>query len=106
MLTNPLKIGNNPIHFTFVDFGYSVEHLNKDKGNYYINYFYKCGNYPYSSINQNLKGEEGRKDELISICYILFDLSGEFLSWKHLNHNAPKYSQKLADYKKNLIQLK
>ena len=104
--TNPLKIGNNPIHFTFEDFRHSVEYLNKDKNNNYVNYFYKFGNYPYSSINQNLKGEVGRKDEFISLCYILFDLCGEFLAWKYLNYNDPKYSEKLVDYKKNLIRLK
>ena len=87
LLTNPLKIGNNPIHFTLIDFRYSVEYLNEDKNNNYINYFYKCGIYPYFSKSQNLNGEVGRKDEFIIKCYFLFDLCGEFLSWKYLNYN-------------------
>ena len=106
-LIKSIYIENEEIHFSLIDFGFSQIYLDNNKNHIKKNYKY-CGNYYYSSYNALSNGLISRKDDLISICYLILKISGVKLPWDSINLAKPgadtgiRYRIEIESCKKNL----
>ena len=88
LLFNPT--GNNKItnHITLIDFGFCETYVSK--GNLHLEKAQaprENGNIYYSSINALSGGPISRKDDIISLCYLLIDLY-KILPWAGINWDS------------------
>ena len=70
---NPKKIEEEIIHFVFIDFGWSTPYRNYE-GEHLppCHQLRKCGNFQNSSLNALEGNPISRKDDIISLVYLLF----------------------------------
>ena len=102
-LTEAKVINSKVIHFALIDFGFVVRFKNED------NYHYepsgrlkKCGNYFYASQNSLPDGPVSRKDDLLSVIYLLFNWCCD-CPWKNIYYENPeKLRKEILEIKKNV----
>ena len=86
-LREPKIIFGELVHFCLADFGWSIKYLN-DKGEHLkeADSLIACGNYYYASINALEGLPISRRDDLESLCYLLYDMcNGGKFPWKNIN---------------------
>ena len=94
----PLNINNHFFNFILIDYGLSVEFIDENNKHNSKYQKYKCGNYYYASIKE-LEGQEiGRKHDLISLLYIIFNWISP-VPWCNVPY-SDKYPEKLLEIKK------
>lgn len=99
LLDNPIKYNNFVSNITLIDYGYCVKYINNEGSHLsQQNSPKKHGNIYYASINSLEGNAISRKDDIISLCYLLIDLINGPLPWSNLS----------TDYKskKKTIKLK
>lgn len=86
LLDNPIKYNNFVSNISLIDYGYCVKYINNEGSHLsQQNSPKKHGNIYYASIN-SLKGNAiSRKDDIISLCYLLIDLINGPLPWSNLS---------------------
>ena len=100
-LIKPALLENKKIHLTIIDYGLSYKYIDNNGKHLKINYK-TCGNYFYASNNVLSGGLISRKDDIISLFYIMLKLAGNELPWesKKINEHPDK------DYKKKMLKAK
>ena len=71
MLRKDIEINANILHFCFIDFGFSMKYGDTNGIHYEADQMKNCGNYYYASINALETNTVSRKDDIISIIYML-----------------------------------
>lgn len=106
LLFNP--VGNNKIinHITLTDFGFCETYVKKDNLHLQKNQPPRSNeNMYYSSINALSGGPINRKDDIISLCYLLIDLYKE-LPWTGINGDSngkKEIIRKKLEYPPNVL---
>ena len=80
-LIKPALLEDKIIHLTIIDFGLSYKYIDNNGKHLKINYK-TCGNYFYASNNVLSGGLISRKDDIISLFYIMLKLAGNELPWE------------------------
>ena len=80
-LIKPALLENKKIHLTIIDYGLSYKYIDNNGKHLKINYK-TCGNYFYASNNVLSGGLISRKDDIISLFYIMLKLAGNELPWE------------------------
>ena len=100
-LNTPQEKYGKLIHFSLSDFGFSVQFQNQEGIHYEpCSKLQRCGNFYYASINALEGNPVSRKDELISIVYIILVLCIGEPPWKYIGGN------KQNEYRKNILNFK
>ena len=103
-LFEPIKINNNTLDFILIDFGFSIKYI--DEKGFHIKksdkIYRKCGNSYFASIDEMKYNNIGRKDDLISIIYIMFNWISP-LPWSNLNRYLPLYHESLIESKEKFF---
>ena len=76
-LTQEKVINEDPLHFTLIDYGWSTPYREENKNHHTKDEWkrIKCGNFINANINA-LKGESiSRKDDMISLIYVLLGIT-------------------------------
>lgn len=103
-LTKPKKMSGELLHFILIDYGFSVQ-FKSDKGIHYepCSQLKKCGNYFYASINALRGNPISRKDDMLSVAYILLSRCNGGAPWKNITaNNEEEYKIKILDFKMKL----
>ena len=101
-LMNPINIEGEIVHFVLIDFGWATpfkspegEHLPP------CHQLRKCGNFFYASKNALEGNAISRKDDIISVTYILLNLCIKNISWKYVYGNSEdEHRMKILECKK------
>jgi len=80
-------VNNKFNHIYLIDFGLCKSYLNKDREHNIIKKTNNIiGSYNYASIMSHKRIELSRRDDLESLCYILFYLCSGFLPWENVSN--------------------
>ena len=75
ILLSPIKIYNTEMHLTLIDYGFSEKYINSDGSHYTKDKSVKVHRNSYlASINSLSKNAVSRRDDMISLCYLLIEL--------------------------------
>ena len=88
LLLNPIKINKIINHITLIDFGFCNKYIGRN--NLHLNKSQAprlSGNFYFSSINALYGNAVSRKDDIISICYLLIYLYKGRLPWEDIKVN-------------------
>ena len=106
-LIKPALLENKKIHLTIIDYGLSYKYIDNNGKHLKINYK-TCGNYFYASNNVLSGGLISRKDDIISLFFIMLKLAGNELPWeskkinKYVDHPDKDYKKKMLKAKENI----
>lgn len=104
LLDNPIKYDNFKSNITFIDFGHCVKYINDNGLHLYPKYAPRGhGNLYYSSINSLSDKPISRKDDIISLCYLLIDLFNGPFPWINLAITKKEIIELKKKYKPNSL---
>lgn len=102
LLDNPIKYNNFVSNITLIDYGCCVKYINNNGSHLsQKNSPRKHGNNYYASINSLTGNAISRKDDIISLCYLLIDLFNGPFPWGNLDTDSINKNETIKLKRKN-----